>query len=357
MEKKNVAIIGQGRSGRNIHGKYFRSESNIYFNVKYVVDFDPVRRKIAEETYPGCETLADYRELFGKTGIDLVVNASYSDMHYPVTRDLILHRFNVLVEKPFSRSSAECRTLMALAKEKGVLLQVFQQSFLAPYYLFARELIASGKLGRIMQINIRFNGFARRWDWQTLQKKCAGGLYNTGPHPVGLALGFLDFDPGIRVAFSSRGTAMTSGDSDDCAKIILAAPGKPPVDVEVNSCDAFCGYTLKILGSRGTFKCKTSEYEFVYYTDEENPPKAVIEESLRDENENPVYCSEKLIKHTESGSFAGTAFDSAPSAMYEDIYFALTEGRPMRVTPEMAARVIEVIEAVAAANPLPVKFV
>ena len=130
MEKKNVAIIGQGRSGRNIHGKYFRSESNIYFNVKYVVDFDPVRRKIAEETYPGCETLADYRELFGKTDVDLVVNASYSEMHYPVTRDLILHGFNVLVEKPFSRSSTECRTLMALAEEKGVLLQVFQQSFL-----------------------------------------------------------------------------------------------------------------------------------------------------------------------------------------------------------------------------------
>ena len=36
MKKLNVAIIGQGRSGKNIHGKYFRGETNLYYNVKYV---------------------------------------------------------------------------------------------------------------------------------------------------------------------------------------------------------------------------------------------------------------------------------------------------------------------------------
>ena len=186
MKKLNVAIIGQGRSGKDIHGKYYRSEDNLYYTVKYVVDADEFRRQVSEEIYPGCKTLSDYTELFAFDDIDLVVNATYSDMHYPITKDLLLHGKNVLVEKPFARSRYECDELMRIAKEKGVTVAVFQQTFFAPFYRFAYDTIRSGKLGDVKQINIRYNGFARRWDWQTLQKKCAGSTYNTGPHPIGM---------------------------------------------------------------------------------------------------------------------------------------------------------------------------
>ena len=33
MKKLNVAIIGQGRSGRDIHGAFFKSEFNENFNI------------------------------------------------------------------------------------------------------------------------------------------------------------------------------------------------------------------------------------------------------------------------------------------------------------------------------------
>ena len=88
MKKLNVAIIGQGRSGKNIHGVYFRSADNLYYDVKYVVDAEEYRRGVAEELHPGCKTFSDYRELFNFDNIDLVVNATYSEMHYPITRDL-----------------------------------------------------------------------------------------------------------------------------------------------------------------------------------------------------------------------------------------------------------------------------
>ena len=103
MKKLNLAIIGQGRSGRDIHGVYCRSERNLYYNVKYVVDADERRRNQAKDLYPGCETFADYRELFDKD-VDLVVNASFSDMHFAITKDLLEHKKNVMVEKPFARN-------------------------------------------------------------------------------------------------------------------------------------------------------------------------------------------------------------------------------------------------------------
>ena len=202
MKKLNLAIIGQGRSGKLIHGAYYVSERNQYYNVKYVVDRDENRRKVASEMYEGCETLCDYQELFDKKDIDLVVNAATSEYHYSITKDLLEHKFNVLVEKPFARSRYECGVLIETAKRNGVLLSVFQQTFFAPFYLESMALAESGKLGKIEQVSIRYNGFARRWDWQTLQKKVAGGIYNTGPHPIGVGMAFLGFDQNIRLEYS-----------------------------------------------------------------------------------------------------------------------------------------------------------
>ena len=85
MKKLNLAIIGQGRSGRDIHGKYLRTENNVYYDVKFVVDADASRRARAEQEYEGCKTFATYQELYAhKDEIDLVVNSTFSQMHYPV---------------------------------------------------------------------------------------------------------------------------------------------------------------------------------------------------------------------------------------------------------------------------------
>lgn len=356
MKKLDLAIIGQGRSGKLIHGKYYRSEENRYYTVKYVVDADPARRERAKEEYPGCAVLADYRELFALSDIDLVVNASYSEMHYPITKDLLLHGYNVLVEKPFARRRSECDELIALAKEKGVVLAVFQQSNLAPFYLFAKQVVASGKLGEIKEIKLSYNGFSRRWDWQTLQKRCAGNSYNTGPHPICIALGLMDFDPNIRVVFSKLDRVLNFGDSDDFCKILLDAPGKPFADIEIHSNDPYNPCHLKLLGSLGTLQSTIFDYKMTYIVPGENPDQALEEGALQDANGMPIYCSEKLIKHEEAGTFSGDYSDIGAAALYEELYFAITEGKPMSVTAEMGAQVIEVIETAHKQNPLPVKF-
>ena len=357
MKKLNLAIIGQGRSGKLIHGVYYVSERNQYYNVKYVVDRDENRRKVASEMYEGCETLCDYQELFDKKDIDLVVNAATSEYHYSITKDLLEHKFNVLVEKPFARSRYECDVLIETAKRNGVLLSVFQQTFFAPFYLEAMALAESGKLGKIEQVSIRYNGFARRWDWQTLQKKVAGGIYNTGPHPIGIGMAFLGFDQNIRVEYSKLAvTEKCSGDSDDFAKIILSAPGKPVVDIEISATDAYVDYNLKLHGHKGTFKCTPNAYKMKYLIDGENPKKDLVEGSMSNDLGNPCYCSEKLVAHEEEGKYIGTAFDIGTAGIYEDIYFAITEGKKLTITPEMVAQLIGIIEEVHARNPLPLKY-
>ena len=357
MKKLNLAIIGQGRSGKNIHGAFYVSENNKYFNVKYVVDADARRREKAEKMYPGCTALADYQSLFDKEDIDLVVNASFSQMHYSITKDLLMHKFNVLTEKPLASTKAECEDLIKTAQENNVHLVPFQQSFFAPHYVNTKKIIEQGLLGEILQVDISYNGFARRWDWQTLQKNVAGGLFNTGPHPVGLALGFLDFDKDATVAYSRLGSALTSGDSDDYAKVILTAPNKPTIDVEVCSNDAYAPWNIKVLGTKGTLSSYLKGYKVTYIVDGENPPKPVIEEFLQDENGEPIYCRENLIKHEEEGQFDGeSVFTEAVSKVYEECYFLITENKPVTITPEIASDIIGVIETVHKQNPMPKRF-
>ena len=351
MKKLRLAIIGQGRSGMQIHGVYYTGEYNKYYDVVYVADFDEKMREKAKKLYPSCETLSDWREILDKD-VDIVVNASYSEMHFPITLELLQHGKNVLVEKPFGRNRYECDTLMKTAKENGAYLAVFQQTFLAPFFKEAKALCDSGKLGKILTVNIHYNGLARRWDWQTLQKKLGGSVYNTGPHPIGMALGFLDYDKNVQVAFSKLDLALTSGDAEDYAKIILTAPGKPVVDVEISAVDAFNDFTLKIQGTKGTFKCTPKNYSMKYVVDGENPPRPYVEESIRDEKGDPAYCVETLITHEEKGDYEGDAFGLATALFYESLYFALTEGKEIAVKPEVAADVIGIIEKVHADNRL-----
>ena len=154
MKKLKLAIIGQGRSGKDIHGKFYISEANTLFDVRCVVDEDEHRRDVSAARYPGAEILSDYRDLFGKN-IDVVVNATYSCEHYAITRDLIEHGFNVLVEKPFARTRYECESLIRLAKERGVVLAVFQQTFYAPFYRDILKVISEKKVGDALQVSIR----------------------------------------------------------------------------------------------------------------------------------------------------------------------------------------------------------
>ena len=354
MEKLKVAIIGQGRSGRNIHGKFFKSERNIWCDVVAVVETDELRRNRAKEEW-GCEVFSDYRELFGKD-YDLVVNATYSNDHYGISKDLLEHDMPVLVEKPMARNYYEAMDLVRTAKEHNVFFAVFQQSFLAPFYKHLKEVVESGKLGRILQVNINYSGFFPRWDWQTLQCRMGGNVYNTGPHPLGFALDFLDFSDEIRVPYSKLDRVLNTGDAEDYAKIILTAPGKPVVDVEISSNDAFHDYHVKVLGSKGTYKTSINHYDMKYIIDGENEIPAVEKNFIADAEGYPIYCNMDFVTHEEHGDFEGTAFQAAAGSFYEAVYNTIRNGEAFPIQPENIAKLINVIETVHAQNPMPVKF-
>lgn len=350
MKKLRIAILGQGRSGMDIHGKYLLTVPE-KFQVAYVVDPIEERRKIAETTF-GCPTFADYTELFGKTDIDFVVNATLSHTHAPITTDLLNHGFNVLSEKPFAQTAAQVDEMIAAAAKNNRMLAIFQQSRFAPYFEQVKTVLASGVLGRIVQVGIQFNGYARRWDWQCCQEFVGGNLYNTGPHPLDQALNLLNYD-GMPNVFCKMDRANTFGDAEDYVKMILTAPERPLIDLEISSCNAYPSFTYNIMGTQGGLKGDMQNVQWRYFKPEEAPEQKLIKGPLHDENWKPLYCSEALNWHEDRWSIpdAGT-FTTATDKLYDTIYQNLVNGTPLVVTPQQVRQQIQVIEECHRQNPL-----
>lgn len=351
MKRLNVAILGQGRSGLDIHGAYFLTDPD-RFRVVAVADALPERRAKAERLF-GCDTCADYTGLFGRKDIDLVVNALPSHFHPPVTRDLLAHGFNVMTEKPMARTPEQADEMIAAAEKSGRTLAVFQQSRFASYFLKVREVIDSGVLGRIAQITIRFSGFARRWDWQTVAEYGAGNLYNTGPHPVDQALTLLGYE-GMPDIFCKMDRANTFGDAEDYVKLILTAPDRPLMDVEISSCDAYPGAVYNVQGTRGGLSGSMTALKWRYFREEEAPEQRLIRTPLMKEDGSPAYCSEKLTWH--EGTWAAdendTPFTTAVRRMYDTVYAHLVDGTPLTVTPQQVRKQIAVMRRCHEMNPL-----
>ncbi|MBQ8415919.1 MAG: Gfo/Idh/MocA family oxidoreductase, partial [Clostridia bacterium] len=283
MKKMRVAIIGQGRSGRDIHGEFFLSDTNDICQVVAVVDELDDRRERGMKDF-GCDGYADYRELFNRKDIDVIVNASFSDMHYSIAKDCLQHGYNVLNEKPFAKTVYECMDLIKTAKENNVLITAFHQSLYGSTVLKMKEILESGKIGDVMQIDFCYSGFSRRWDWQTLQKKCAGGVYNTAPHAFGIALDLIDWDPAAKIAYSYLGrTEFNSGDANDFAKIIIKTPGKPTIDIECNNNDGYKGDGFKIFGTKGTLVSGpfVNTVKIKYIVPEELEARPIVEGVLK----------------------------------------------------------------------------
>ncbi|MBR4664716.1 MAG: Gfo/Idh/MocA family oxidoreductase, partial [Lentisphaeria bacterium] len=284
MKRIKVGIIGQGRSGRNIHRHLFETQPELQkrFEVIAVADPIPERRKLDGITpSPKFQEYDDYKKMIKNEEIELFINASRSPGHIPISIELLKAGRNVISEKPLARHVADVEKLEKAIKQSGKFFAVFQQTRFRPLFRKSFEIMKSGILGRIVMVKIEYNGFSRRWDWQTIQDMCAGELLNTGPHPLDLALQFYgDGEADPEQIFCKMDRANTFGDAEDHIKLLLAGKGHPTIDMEVSRCCMFPGNTFNIYGTNGGLKANGDEITWRYFKPDEAPEQKLVKEPL-----------------------------------------------------------------------------
>jgi predicted dehydrogenase len=330
-----VGIAGLGRSGWEIHSKFFEKYPNMY---KVVAVFDPIeeRRREAVKRF-GCKAYSDFVPLIEDDEVELVVIATPSHLHSPLTIKALKAGKKVVCEKPMATSLVEADAMIKASRTTGNLLTVFQNMRYAPDFLKVKEVIQSGKLGRIVLIKMSWHSFGRRWDWQTLRKFGGGELSNTGSHAIDQALQFIgDKEPEI---FSDLQRTLTLGDAEDHVKIILRAPESPVVDIEITNACAYPQNWWLVMGTRGGLTGSASSLKWKYFNPEDLPSRQVNTEPTPDRS----YNWEEIPWKEEIWNMDETC-KSRELSFYEALYKTIRYGSTLGVTPESARRVIWVIE-------------
>ena len=126
-----AAVIGVGHLGRH-HARILASLPGV--SLAAVVDTDTDRAaKIAQEH--GTLALGGVREL---TGIDLAVVAVPTESHAAIALPLIASGIHTLIEKPIAQTVQEADTLIAAARQSGVVLAVGHSERFNPAVVAAR---------------------------------------------------------------------------------------------------------------------------------------------------------------------------------------------------------------------------
>lgn len=118
MKKLRVGVIGVGHLG-SIHARIYKELGTC--ELVGVCDIDKAKLAAVSSSLsvPGLE---DYRKLFGN--VDCVSVSTPTKAHHAVAKDCLEHGIHCLVEKPFTLTLAEADSLIKIANEKKLILQV-----------------------------------------------------------------------------------------------------------------------------------------------------------------------------------------------------------------------------------------
>ena len=363
MKKLNVALIGYGRSGCDIHGAFLRSADNDICQVVAVVENDPARAEAAKKDF-GCDTYASYTEMLARRDIDFVVNATYSDLHYPVTKDLLAHGFRVLCEKPLCKTPEMVQDLIDTAKANNTEFTIFHQYRYNDYYIKMKELLGQGLLGQIKLVRACQNSFARRYDWQTLIYRDAGSMRNNAAHTIEQIMDLAGSDELPRI--HSRMEIWNSvGDAEDYMFCTMEYANGMRFELEVNPSDAFAASygvsepLFKIYGTHGTMRVYGDRIDVKYFLDSECPAPVLEHRSLHHEDGSPAYCDNHIVWHEQTIRLAAdewNAFGLCSNRFYHDWYDHLVKGGELFIKPEHVKAQIAIFREIERQNPLPQKF-
>jgi predicted dehydrogenase len=118
-------------------------------------DPNEARAKEISEKY-GIPYFLDHKEMLAKTQSDAAVVGTPNALHAPQTIDAFEAGRHVLVEKPMATTREDARAMIDAGKKAGKYLMIGMNQRLMPPHVVAKEILDSGKLGRILTYETNF---------------------------------------------------------------------------------------------------------------------------------------------------------------------------------------------------------
>ncbi|MDX2186777.1 MAG: Gfo/Idh/MocA family oxidoreductase [Opitutaceae bacterium] len=168
----SVAIVGCGNIA-NAYGEAILGRQELRLTGAF--DVDPARSKAFVEKFGG-QAYASLDEVLADPAVECVVNLTIHSAHVEVVTRSLNAGKHVHSEKPLAPTHAECVSLIALAKQKGLRLSCAPVTWLGEGQQTAWKLIRDGRLGTPRAAYVAVD-WARIEEWHPAPE----AFYRVGP--------------------------------------------------------------------------------------------------------------------------------------------------------------------------------
>jgi scyllo-inositol 2-dehydrogenase (NADP+) len=185
MQKIKTGLVGYGFAGSTFHAPVLAAVEAL--ELRAVASSKP---ELVHQDWPAATVYADAAQLFADPSIELVVIAAPNEAHFSLAHAALLAGKHVVVDKPFTITSAEAETLIACAKAAGRVLSVYHNRRWDADFLTLKALLQQGTLGRVTSFESHFDRFRPdiKQRWRESAAPGGGLLYDLGPHMLDQAL-------------------------------------------------------------------------------------------------------------------------------------------------------------------------
>lgn len=171
----NVGIIGYGFMGRT-HSNAYRKVAN-FFDVPYkpvlktICGLEEKEAKAFADRWGFESHVTDWRKVIDDKKIDVVDICAPNNYHAEIAIAAAQAGKMIICEKPLARTGAEAEPMVQAVEKAGVANMVSFNYRRVPAVTMAKQLIDSGKLGRIFHYRANF-----LQDWTISTKVPQGGM-------------------------------------------------------------------------------------------------------------------------------------------------------------------------------------
>ena len=337
-----VGFIGFGGMISGHHLGTIRRE-DVPFEAVAAFDIDPDRRANAEEK--GLIAYDNLEDFLAAGGYDLIVVGTANNYHCEMACRAMEAGFNVMVEKPAARNTAELEKMIETSEKTGKLFTVHQNRRWDPDFLKIRQAIEDGVIGKPYMIESRIhsaNGNGDMYGWRAMNDHGGGMLLDWGVHMLDQVLFMID-EP-IKTV-SANVFSLWSEEVDDYAKVIITFQSGLVAQVEVVTYSPIPEARWNVFGDKGAMTMQEIGSPMVHV-------RRIKEDHLA-QHQADAFEDYKVVKREHRRHFidAFEEFDTDKTpgggwhSLYQNLGGVLAGTEELIVKPCQVLRCMKVIEA------------
>ena len=231
---KRIGLIGCGAWGRHI----LRDLKTCGAIVHVVAPSETSRQNAISH---GADSIAT--TLAGLPAVDGYVVAAPASLHADIIEALLPTGRPIFTEKPMTSDPASARRIAEAAGDRVFVMQKWRYH---PGIERMRQEIASGRIGDVLGIHIQ------RWGWGNPHRD-VNAIWVLMPHDLSVVLHWLGEVPPVRLVRPTApgpvGTALIAQ---------LAAPGGPPITIDMSMVAPEHRRTFTIIGGKASLELRDS---------------------------------------------------------------------------------------------------